>query len=102
MLFLCGTGASPVSFAMKKHGRGARATLLLNVHRAAFTSRRCWIIASLGIPPTTGLCFSGMPPRGPIWPMEEFMSLRLVSIDADGCVRIAADGPLTSDNIDAD
>lgn len=27
------------------------------------------------------------------------MSLRLVSIDADGCVRIAADGPLTSDNI---
>ena len=30
------------------------------------------------------------------------MSLRLVSIDADGCVRIAADGPLTSDNIEAD
>lgn len=30
------------------------------------------------------------------------MSLRLISIDADGCVRIAADGPLTSDNLEAD
>jgi anti-anti-sigma factor len=30
------------------------------------------------------------------------MNLRVVSIDRDGTVRIAADGPITSDNLDLD